>query len=174
MEQMKSGIENDPYMAVLDELRELTLKKRAGYSPGADPFKNFRQSEMFGIDPIRGILVRVMDKISRIASLLENPDNDKVGESLRDTMMDGGNYLLIAVAVMDEQKRLIEAAADDTLIEQRANAILKEIRKAREASEKVPTMVRYGPDPEDVCLHHRPVAGPNRDFCYNCGRHGYA
>lgn len=103
----------DPYMAVLDELRELTLKKRAGYSPGEDPFANFRMTTMFKvpcecgcghatpIPPIFGIMIREMDKLSRIASLLADPDNDKVGESLRDNSMDAGNYPLIAVAMMD-------------------------------------------------------------------------
>ena len=94
---------SDPYLDLLDELRELTLKKRAGYSPGADPFANFRQSTMFGVDPVKGILVRVMDKLSRVASLLDNPDNDKIGESLRDNLLDAGNYLLIAVAFNDSK-----------------------------------------------------------------------
>lgn len=92
---------NDPYLDLLDELKELTLKKRAGYSPGADPFANFRQSALFGVDPLKGILVRVMDKLSRVASLLEDPDNDKIGESLRDNLLDAGNYLLIGVAFRD-------------------------------------------------------------------------
>lgn len=102
---------SDPYLQVLDELRDLTMKKRAGYSPGADPFANFRKSQMFGVSPLTGILVRVTDKLSRIASLLSNPANDQVGESLRETLLDAGNYLLIAVAMMDGDK-VVESFGD--------------------------------------------------------------
>lgn len=102
---------SDTYMDVLDELKELTLKKRAGYSPGADPFANFRMSETFGVKPEVGIMIRVMDKIARIASLMKNPDNDKVGESLRDTLMDAGNYCLIAVAYMDSETKTFDVGA---------------------------------------------------------------
>lgn len=117
--------QKDTYLDVLDELRDLTLKKRAGYSPGDDPYKNFRMSQTFGIDPVKGIMIRVMDKIARIASLLENPANDQVAESLRDTMLDAGNYLLIAVAYQDAE-RLAEV---DSTVEQ----IMNEIDAEREA-----------------------------------------
>lgn len=93
----------DTYLELLDELRELTLKKRAGYSPGDDPYSNFRMSSMFGVDPLKGILVRVMDKMARVSSLLENPANDLIGESLRDNLIDAGNYLLIAAAFRDSE-----------------------------------------------------------------------
>lgn len=105
-------MKRDSYAAVLDELLALTENKRAGYSPGDDPFKNFRMSEMFSVDPVRGILVRVMDKMARVASLLDNPLNEKVGESLRDTMMDAGNYMLIAVAYMDDERAEVRAMVD--------------------------------------------------------------
>jgi hypothetical protein len=130
---------SDPYLAVLDELRDLTMKKRAGYAPGADPFANFRMTEMFSlpcqcgcgvatpIPPIFGIMIREMDKMARIASLLATPSNDQVGESLRDTMMDAGNYPLIGVAFMDGEKR------ND--LDQRVDEIIAEIEANRGASE---------------------------------------
>jgi hypothetical protein len=130
----------DPYLAVLDELRALTMKKRAGYSPGADPFANFRMSSTFGIDPVRGILIRVMDKIARVASLLENPANDQVGESIRDTLMDGGNYLLIAVAFMDSEKRVEQDLAFDLAeeasrrLDEQSERILAEIEADRKST----------------------------------------
>lgn len=106
----------DTYMDVLDELRDLTLKKRAGYSPGADPYKNFRMTEMFSlpcedcghptpIPAIFGIMIREMDKMARIASLLAKPSNEQVGETLRETMMDAGNYPLIGVAYTDNEQQ---------------------------------------------------------------------
>lgn len=118
---------SDTYLAVLDELRELTLKKRRGYSPGDDPFKNFRMSETFGVNPLRGILVRVMDKMARIASLLDDPTNDQVGESLRDSMIDAGNYLLIGVAFEDAERKVKQ--------EKQAMQILDEIELDRAAAD---------------------------------------
>lgn len=122
----------DTYMDVLDELKELTLKKRAGYSPGADPYKNFRMTEMFSlpcedcghptpIPAIFGIMIREMDKMARIASLLAKPSNEQVGETLRETMMDAGNYPLIGVAYTDseQQQKEIDALFEgllDTLV----------------------------------------------------------
>ena len=106
---------SDPYLDLLDELRELTLKKRAGYSPGADPFANFRQSTMFGVDPVKGILVRVMDKLSRVASLLESALNDMIGESIEDNLIDAGNYLLIAVAYRRSEQAKAFPSLDQAL-----------------------------------------------------------
>lgn len=166
----------DTYLAVLDELRELTLKKRRGYSPGDDPFKNFRMSETFGVNPLRGILVRVMDKMARIASLLDDPTNDQVGESLRDSMIDAGNYLLIGVAFEDaERKAKQEAQAmqilDEIELERAAADFMQHDCKTAgcqttyvdasaladvfDSSDSQPEDAdvvrrRFGPDPEDV------------------------
>lgn len=139
----------DPYMDVLDELRELTLKKRAGYSPGDDPFVNFRMTEMFKvpckcgcgvatpIPPIFGIMIREMDKISRLASLLENPNNEQVGESIRDTMMDAGNYPLIGVAMTDaDEAARLDLERGRSPLDAKSQQILDEIEAERQAREE--------------------------------------
>lgn len=156
-------MKKDTYLDVLDELRELTMKKRAGYSPGDDPFKNFRMSQTFGVAPIKGIMVRVMDKMARLASLLDNPTNEKVGESLRDTMLDAGNYLLIGVAFMDEERRAKNEATVERIvaeIQQSRNPLMEhdcaemgcgEVGLFDSAADLPPAeRVRFGPDPEDV------------------------
>lgn len=119
----------DAYMDVLDELRDLTMRKRKGYSPGADPYKNFRMTEMFSvpcqcgcgvatpIPPIFGIMIREMDKMARIASLLAKPSNDEVGETIRETLMDAGNYPLIGVAFMDSEPKVGPASAEQIIAE---------------------------------------------------------
>lgn len=92
------------YLALLDEMRDLHIRKNAGYAGvgNSDPWINFRGAEGFGVDPLRGILVRMSDKYIRIQNLLRDPDNDKVGESIRDTLMDLSAYALIAICVMEE------------------------------------------------------------------------
>jgi hypothetical protein len=144
---------SDPYLAVLNELRELTMKKRAGYSPGEDPFANFRMSQTFGVDPLKGILIRVMDKIARIASLLENPANDKIGESLRDTMLDAGNYLLIGVAFRDSES-----------LDERSRKILDEIEAERQRAVPPITAEEVGMDVSDV-FDSSEMDDPTFDCC---------
>ena len=158
--------QNDTYFAVLDELRDLTLRKRAGYSPGDDPFQNFRMTEMFKvpckcgcgvatpIPPIFGIMIREMDKMSRLASLLADPSNEQVGESIRDTMMDAGNYPLIGVAMSDADK----AAAFKSRVDEITAEIDERRRKnaVAAAMDEADTMdrTRFEADPEEVCKWH--------------------
>lgn len=110
MSKMSDGeaMRQEEYFKLLDELADLTRRKRAGYSPGADPYRNFRGSEAFGVSPVIGILIRVQDKIARAASLLADPDNDMVGETIEETLIDAGNYPLLAVAMMRADRKKAE------------------------------------------------------------------
>lgn len=108
------GIAPDPepqagsaeYLALLDEMRSLHVRKNAGYAGigNVDPWANFRMSEGFGVDTLRGVLVRLSDKYIRVQNLLANPANDQVGESIDDTLMDLSAYALIAICVRREAK----------------------------------------------------------------------
>lgn len=93
------------YLALLDEMRSLHKRKNAGYAgaDNPDPWANFRQSDNFGVDPLRGVLVRMSDKYIRVSNLLRDPSNDQVGESLKDTLMDLSAYALIAICLLEEQ-----------------------------------------------------------------------
>lgn len=95
------------YLALLDEMKSLHIRKNAGYAGigNPDPWANFRMSESFGVDALRGTLVRLSDKYIRVTNLLRNPDNDQVGESLRDTLMDLSAYALIAICLLEEGQR---------------------------------------------------------------------
>lgn len=90
--------------ALVEEMLLLHDAKNAGYSgaDNPDPWGNFRECEDFGITAYDGVLVRKSDKWSRIKSLRRNPNNERVGEQLRDTHIDDAAYGLIAVAILDE------------------------------------------------------------------------
>jgi len=94
------------YKALLDEAWDLHQRKNAGYAgeDNADPWANFRMSEAFGISAFDGCLVRLSDKYIRITNLRKRPENDKVNESIRDTLQDLAAYALIAVCLLDEEK----------------------------------------------------------------------
>lgn len=82
---------------IFEQALEIMKSKRIDYSGEVDPFKNFRQSEIFGVPPWKGALIRLMDKISRAYNLMESNTAGKVtDESLMDTIRDGANYLVIA------------------------------------------------------------------------------
>lgn len=81
----------------------IAAQKNADYVSGADPFANFERSAIVGVDPLRGLLVRMIDKISRAGSLVgRNPV--VAGESLADTFDDLVNYAAIGRAMLERRR----------------------------------------------------------------------
>lgn len=68
-----------------------------------DPFKNFRGSEFVSVKPERAILVRTMDKISRVSNLLDF-DAEVKDESINDTIDDIINYMAILKSFIKNNK----------------------------------------------------------------------
>jgi hypothetical protein len=93
------------FLALLDEMGELHVRKAAGYGAADDAWANFRGAAAYGVTPLQGCLVRFNDKVIRTQNLLRDPANDKVGESLRDTLMDAASYALIAICLLEEEAR---------------------------------------------------------------------
>ena len=79
---------------------ELAVAKNADYTAGADPFANFDRSAIVGCEPLRGLLVRVIDKVSRAGALVD-ADPHVAGESLADTFDDLVNYAAIGRAIVE-------------------------------------------------------------------------
>ena len=80
---------------------EIIKKKNADYANETDPFKNFRSAEVAGIGVGRAIIVRVLDKISRIQNLLDREAAVK-DEKIEDTLLDAINYLAILKAYLEQ------------------------------------------------------------------------
>jgi nitrogen regulatory protein PII-like uncharacterized protein len=96
---------SEKYLELLVKMRDLHVRKNAGYAGDSpDPWANFRMSELFGVSPFLGVLVRMSDKFIRVSNLVKNPDNEKVGENIKDTLMDLAAYSLIAIAILEEEK----------------------------------------------------------------------
>jgi len=68
-----------------------------------DPFANFRNSTIAGVSVEKGILVRLMDKMSRISTLLDKEAMVK-DEKITDTIEDAINYLAIMKAYITLKK----------------------------------------------------------------------
>jgi hypothetical protein len=74
---------------------ETAEAKNHDYGAGElNPYANFENSKVAGVPVERGILVRMMDKVSRISTLLDK-DPKVSGESIDDTLMDLINYTAI-------------------------------------------------------------------------------
>ena len=94
---------SERYLNLLKTMEVLHRNKNAGYAGDSpDPWANFRMSEAFGVPAYKGCLVRMSDKYIRVTNLVKNPDNDKVGENIIDTLFDLAAYALIAICLLEE------------------------------------------------------------------------
>ena len=87
---------------------EIMLKKNSDYTGGEkseDIFANFRTSETLGVNPVIGIMLRVMDKIQRIRSFTEDGQLKVQEESVDDACEDVVNYMILAKAMLKEQRQ---------------------------------------------------------------------
>jgi len=94
-----------PLLRLLAELYDLTGRKNEGYAGAtpADPWANYRSAEAWGLTALDCDLPRFTEKNNRAAVLYSQRGADRVGESLRDTLMDAAAIALIAVALLDER-----------------------------------------------------------------------
>ena len=94
----------DPrFYQLLEEVAELHSAKNHDYAKTAEPLSNFQRCAAFGVEPWRGVLVRMSDKWSRIEQLA----GGKVAknESLRDSLIDNAVYSLLCVLLLEDAKR---------------------------------------------------------------------
>ena len=88
--------------SLFEACHKIAIKKGNDYARGDDPFLNFRASETIGVKPIRGILIRIMDKIQRLNNygVVGKLDN----ESAEDAVMDIINYASLIGGLICEQE----------------------------------------------------------------------
>ncbi len=71
--------------------------KNQDYANSANPFRNFESASVVGIGVERAILLRVLDKLSRIGNLIDK-EPAVTDEKMEDTIVDAINYLAILKA----------------------------------------------------------------------------
>lgn len=84
---------------------ELVERKNADYAGADNPFKNFESALVVGIPVERAILVRVLDKLSRVSNLIGREAQVK-DEKIEDTLLDAINYLAILKAYLEDKNDL--------------------------------------------------------------------
>lgn len=90
--------------AELKRILQLIEKKNHDYTGGSNqPFKNVQLVELLDVTTTEtGILVRLCDKIARLAHVMKKPA--KVEETVEDTILDAIGYLLMLRAYLASKK----------------------------------------------------------------------
>lgn len=92
------------FMEILEELRATHIKKSQDYGDRADPLANIRSgAEFVGVEPWRGCLVRVADKIQRIKSFCH--EGSLANEGFEDALLDLASYAVIALIMFREEQK---------------------------------------------------------------------
>lgn len=88
------------YDAIIKKAKSLCDNKNIDYAQAEEPFSNFEMVEAIKIcKTSTGILVRISDKIARIANLLERDGEAAIqDEKVEDTMLDLINYSVILMS----------------------------------------------------------------------------
>ena len=109
------------HTSVCEDARNLMSLKNRDYAGngGSEPFANFTRCESMGVCQTEaGILVRVIDKISRMSSFLESGKMHVEDESFYDSMIDVINYMVLLggyVKDKDNSKPEEDLAPNETL-----------------------------------------------------------
>ena len=96
---------NGLHFGMLEDATLMLKNKRVDYSGSDDPFGNLRACEAYGVPATLGVVIRMSDKLSRIASMIREGTlhcGGEVGESARDTLIDIINYSTILYGLLTE------------------------------------------------------------------------
>ena len=106
----------DFHIKVCEDARNLMNLKNRDYAGngGTEPFANFTRCEAMGVCQTEaGILVRVIDKISRMSSFLDAGKMHVEDESFYDAIIDVVNYMvLLGAYVKDKDDELNKSVGD--------------------------------------------------------------
>lgn len=94
------------FTKTLDVMLSIVTLKNADYGgSGQDAFANFRSVEKMGICSVeQGLLTRMMDKISRVSSLMTKDHIQVKDEKITDTLHDLANYAIILKLYLENNK----------------------------------------------------------------------
>ena len=90
-----------------DHCRCIMERKNKDYTGGEkakDPFANFRAAETIGIHPIKGILLRMQDKIQRLNTFANDGKLSVENESSTDACHDLINYAILILGLIEDDE----------------------------------------------------------------------
>lgn len=84
----------------------LMKQKSEDYATGSDPFANFKRGEILGFATAEeGLMLRVVDKISRISTFLKKGHLTVENESVADSILDIINYMVLLQGMLEDKNR---------------------------------------------------------------------
>ena len=100
---------NKEFDDVLDELKRLHDAKNHDYATDENPYKNLEKVLSIGIEPWRGIVIRLMDKFSRLEEYCVKGEFSIKSEGLEDTLKDISVYSLLAMILFRKEQKQAES-----------------------------------------------------------------
>ena len=92
------------FVGILDELRKIHFAKSQDYGDPDDALANIRAgAEVVGIEPWRGCVIRIADKMQRIKSFCR--EGKLANEGFEDALLDLASYAIIALIMFRLQQR---------------------------------------------------------------------
>ena len=88
---------NREFDDALDELKMLHDAKNHDYATADNPYKNLEGVKRIGIEPWRGIIIRLMDKFERLEGFCRTRELAVKNESIEDTFKDIAIYSTLAM-----------------------------------------------------------------------------
>lgn len=92
------------FYELLEAMAALHSRKNHDYAGKADPLRNFKKAELQGIEPWRGVLLRMSDKWSRLESFAKQDTCMVEDETIEDTLLDNAIYSLLCIILRRERK----------------------------------------------------------------------
>ena len=104
---------NKEFDDALDELKMLHDAKNHDYATADNPYKNLEGVKRIGIEPWRGIVIRLMDKFERLEGFCRTRELAVKSESIEDTFKDIAIYSTLAMILYRKGKADYEDWKDD-------------------------------------------------------------
>ena len=90
------------FFDLLDQMKALHASKSRDYGSEHDPLANIRNGALFvGIEPWKGAMVRLSDKVTRLATF--NRTGSLHHEGVEDNLLDLASYALLALLLYREE-----------------------------------------------------------------------
>ena len=96
--------QNREFDDALDELKMLHDAKNHDYATAKNPYKNLEGVARIGIEPWRGIVIRLMDKFERVEQYCTNGELAIKSEGMEDTFKDIAVYSTLAMILFRKQQ----------------------------------------------------------------------
>ena len=95
-------VRNPAFNKLLEDMLKIHDAKNEDYSGALSLYQNFMETADIGVEPWKGIVVRMTDKFCRLKGFAKRGSLEVKDESIEDTLIDMANYSLLCILVRRE------------------------------------------------------------------------